>query len=57
MKKLAIMIILVGIVVIVSNSNEYVEIPASSIRMRVIAGSNSEEDQSQKKLILYLDRE
>lgn len=51
MKKLAIMIILVGIVVIVSNSNEYVEIPASSIRMRVIAGSNSEEDQSQKKLI------
>lgn len=51
MKKLAIMIILAGIVVIVSNSNEYVEIPASSIRMRVIAGSNSEEDQSQKKLI------
>jgi len=47
MKKLAIMIILAGIVVIVSNSNEYVEIPASSIRMRVIAGSNSEEDQSE----------
>jgi len=48
MKKLLILIILAGIVVFVSKDNEYVEIPSSSIRMRVIANSNDKEDQAKK---------
>lgn len=51
MKKLLILILVAGGVTILSNSNEYVEIPSSSIRMRVIANSNDQEDQNNKKII------
>ncbi len=51
MKKLIILIIVACIVGGLSKSNEYVEIPSTSIRMRVIANSNSEVDQSDKKII------
>ncbi len=34
-----------------SSNDEYVEIPSTSIRMRVIAKSNSEKDQSDKKIV------
>lgn len=48
MKKLIVLIILAVGITFLSNSNEYVEIPSSSIRMRVIANSNKEEDQNKK---------
>lgn len=48
MKKLIILIILAVMVTLVSQSNEYVEIPSSSIRMRVIANSNDKVDQEKK---------
>lgn len=51
MKKLIILLILAGGFTLLSNSNEYVEIPSSSIRMRVIANSNEKEDQEDKKII------
>lgn len=51
MKKLIILIIAaVGIATLMKDS-EYVEIPSTSIRMRVVAASDSEEDQSNKKII------
>ncbi len=51
MKKLIILIAVAFGVNLISNSNEYVEIPSSSIRMRVIANSNDEADQNDKKII------
>lgn len=51
MKKLLILIIVAIGVSYLSNSNEYVEIPSSSIRMRVVANSDSEEDQNKKVVI------
>ena len=49
MKKLIILVIAAVIMVGVCSSNDYVEIPSTSIRMRVIANSDSEKDQSDKK--------
>lgn len=51
MKKLIILIVIAFGVNLLSNSNEYVEIPSSSIRMRVIANSNEKDDQDKKKVI------
>lgn len=51
MKKLIILLFIAGGVVLLSNTNEYVEIPSSSIRMRVIGASNEKEDQENKKII------
>lgn len=51
MKQLILLIVIAGIVVFCSNENEYLEIPSSSIRMRVIANSNSEEDQADKYIV------
>lgn len=51
MKKLIILILLAGVVTLLSNENEYIPIPSSSIRMRVIANSNSKKDQDDKKII------
>lgn len=51
MKQIIILIIVALGVVIFGNQTEYVEIPASSIRMRVIAASDSEEDQMEKKIV------
>lgn len=51
MKQLMILIILAVGITLVSNSEEYVEIPVSSIRMRVIAASDSEEDQAEKLVV------
>lgn len=51
MKKLIFLLIAaVGVSVFMSN-NEYVEIPSTSIRMRVIANSDSSEDQNNKKIV------
>lgn len=51
MKKL-IVIILLAVIVILSNKNEEtVMIPSSSIRMRVIANSNSKADQEEKIIV------
>ena len=38
--------------IIFMSNNEYVEIPSTSIRMRVIANSDSSEDQNNKKIFL-----
>lgn len=51
MKKLIILVIVAIGVSFFANSNEYVEIPSSSIRMRVIGASDSQEDQDNKKII------
>ncbi len=48
MKKLLILIIAAVAVSIFSSKEEYVPIPSSSIRMRVIASSNSKKDQEEK---------
>ncbi len=50
-KQLIILLILAFAIIYVSKDNEYVEIPSSSIRMRVIANSDSKEDQDNKKII------
>lgn len=50
-KQLIILIILAVFAIYISKDNEYVEIPSTSIRMRVIANSNSTEDQAKKKII------
>lgn len=51
MKKLAILAVIAIGINLLANSNEYVEIPSTSIRMRVIANSNDEKDQEEKKII------
>lgn len=51
MKKLLVLLLLAGIITYVSNINEYVEIPSTSIRMRVIANSDKKEDQENKQII------
>lgn len=51
MKKLIILILIAIGVSYISKSNEYIEIPSSSIRMRVIANSDSEEDQKKKVIV------
>ena len=51
MKKTILLIILAVIAIIVSNKNEYIEIPSTSIRMRVIAKSNDIKDQRDKTII------
>lgn len=50
-KQLIILIILAVFAIYISKDNEYVEIPSTSIRMRVIANSNSTEDQAKKMII------
>lgn len=50
-KQLIILMILAVFAIYISKDNEYVEIPSTSIRMRVIANSNSSEDQAKKKII------
>ncbi len=56
-KQLIILIILALGVVYISKNNEYVEIPSSSIRMRVVANSDSKEDQAKKIIIKSLVEE
>lgn len=51
MKQLIVLIIIAGAVVLFGNSNEYIEIPSSSIRMRVVANSDSDEDQVEKYIV------
>jgi stage II sporulation protein R len=51
MKKTIFLIIAALFIAYISNENEYVEIPSTSIRMRVIAASNSEEDQKEKLIV------
>lgn len=51
MKKLIILILLAVGVTVLTQNDEYVEIPSSSIRMRVIANSDSETDQKNKIII------
>lgn len=51
MKQLIILILIALGVVFLGNDEQYVEIPASSIRMRVIAASDSEKDQSNKEIV------
>lgn len=54
MKKLIILVILAVGISYISKSNEYVEIPSTSIRMRVIANSDSKEDQNKKIVVKSL---
>lgn len=51
MKKLLILIVLAVCATYITKDEEYVEIPSSSIRMRVIAASDKKEDQKKKKEI------
>ena len=51
MKKIVLLFILAFLVTCISNNNEYIEIPSTSIRMRVIAKSNEEKDQKDKIII------
>ncbi len=51
LKKLILLIVFAIIISTLSKTNEYIEIPSSSIRMRVIANSNSEEDQAKKTIV------
>ena len=51
MKNLFIIIILAVIVSIFISDKDYVMIPATSIRMRVIAASNSDDDQKDKLIV------
>ena len=50
-KKIILLITLSILVSYISSNDEYVEIPSTSIRMRVIAKSNSEKDQSDKRIV------
>lgn len=50
-KKLIILLILAGIAIYISDTSEVVPIPSTSIRMRVIAKSDSEKDQKDKLII------
>ncbi len=51
MKQLIILIIIAVSIVCLGNNNEYIEIPSTSIRMRVIGASNSDEDQKEKRIV------
>ncbi len=51
MKQLVILIIIAVGVVLLGRGTEYVEIPSSSIRMRVIAASDSDVDQAEKRVV------
>lgn len=51
MKQLITLIIIAVGVCVFANPSEYIEIPSSSIRMRVIAASDSEEDQAEKRVV------
>ena len=51
MKKLIILIIAAVGISFFMKDNEYIEIPSSSIRMRVIAASDGEADQHNKKIV------
>lgn len=54
MKQLLILIVVAMGVTYLSNNNEYVEVPSTSIRMRVIANSNDELDQENKQEVKSL---
>lgn len=51
MKKLFVLIVLAILVVVEINKNEYIFVPNSSIRIRVIANSNSQKDQRDKQIV------
>lgn len=51
MKKLIILIICAICVSLYSSNNNFVEVPSTSIRMRVIANSNNKKDQSDKLVV------
>lgn len=51
MKKLIILIVLAVVISLSVKSNETIMIPSSSIRMRVIANSNSKTDQNEKIIV------
>ena len=51
MKKTIVLIIFALFAILISGNNEYVEIPSTSIRMRVIAKSNDAEDQKDKIIV------
>lgn len=50
-KKIIILILFAFLIITINNDNNYVAIPSTSIRMRVIAQSNSDKDQNDKKII------
>lgn len=51
MKKLLILVALAYCALLYTNNKDIIEIPSSSIRMRVIAKTNSEKDQKEKNII------
>lgn len=51
MKKIIILILLASVIEIFTKTNNYVKIPSSSIRIRVIAASDSKNDQDNKMII------
>ena len=51
MKKIIILAVLAIIAVKYVNNNDYIEIPSSSIRLRVIAASNNQKDQKDKMIV------
>lgn len=57
MKKLIITILVAALIMYMCNQNEYVKVPNNSIRMRVIANSNSEEDINNKLIVKSMLKE
>lgn len=51
MKKILILLVLAFASMYLCNTNEHIDIPYTSIRLRVVANSNSKEDQKYKLLI------
>lgn len=51
MKNMGLLVLAVLVSLVLFNKNEYVEIPSTSIRVRVIANSNKSEDQDKKIII------
>jgi len=51
MKKIIIILFILTIVNLVINTDSKIEIPSNAIRFRIIANSNSKEDQALKKII------
>ena len=57
MKKLIITILVAASIMYMCNQNEYIKVPNNSIRMRVIANSNSEEDINNKLIVKSMLKE
>ena len=57
MNKLIITFLVAISIVYICNQNEYIKVPNESIRMRVIANSNSEEDINNKLIVKSMLKE